>query len=243
MKNWILVSLIFCIPVILIGQRLDGSFQLKEAQYGNDPMEKMIGMHAVKLFKDGYWLTSFFGKRGQQESESGGGTYRISNGKYIETLIYYSWDSTASGQTYTFDYSLNGDNYNQDGYINSEKYRNYLIRERSSRVTTLIPLKDRSLEGAWLLEGKADSKLDGIKLFVYPSFQCAYFDKKTKAFRGTYGGRYWYDGETLIEHVDFSSFEMATGMDNQIPLSVKGGTFTQPRIDSAKPETWKKTKK
>jgi len=243
MRKNFLICLLISVPVMLFSQKLDGPFQAKEAQYGDEPMEVLTGIQAVKLFKDGYWLTSFFGKQGENNSGTGGGTYRTSGNKYIETLWYYSWDSTASGQTYTFDYSLIGDEYRQKGYINSDKYKNYLIDERQVRLTTLIPLKDSSLEGAWLMEAKTDADSEGLRIYAYPSFQCSYFNKKTKKFIGSYGGRYWYDGKTLIEHIDFATFEVAIGTDAQIPITVKNRTFIHTRAGSTKPETWIKSGK
>lgn len=243
MKEKFLMVLLLVLPEILFGQEISGSFRLIEGQYGDGPMEKMIGIQAVKLFKDGYWLTCFFGKQGEHHSGSGGGTFQVKGAKYIETLWFYSWDSTASKQTYVFDYTLKDDVYFQEGYINSDQYKNYLIREHTSRVKTKIPLVNASLEGAWLQTGDKSPDVIGLKIFAYPSFQCSYFNEKTKEFLGTYGGRYWYDGKDLVEHIDFTTFGGAIGMEREIPLKLKGSSFRQPRIDSDKSEQWLKSKK
>lgn len=239
------------IPVVLHAQQLDGAYILRAAQYGDEVTteEEMISGKSVKIFKDGYWITGFFGDQKRPFGGAGGGTYTVHNGKYVETLRFYSWDSTAVGKTYTFDYRLENDRYFQSGLINSDKYQNYLIKEEMDKLKPLCDLKDASLEGVWLLqessyEGKSDFKapIEQIKIYAYPRFAWARYNTSTGQFLGTGGGSYYFDGKKLIEHIEYITHNIAMGTDLEIEVSLEGNKMEQTSWNGRNKEKWRRAK-
>src|SRR5687768_11567240 len=114
-----------------IAQMPNGAYKAIETQYGDTKQskEELSKQSIIKIFKNGYWIAASFGDSAQGFLGSGGGTYKIVNGKYVEKVDFFSWDTTAVGKTYMFDYSLSDDQYSQDGYVNSEKFVNMPIKE------------------------------------------------------------------------------------------------------------------
>ncbi|MEK7257671.1 MAG: hypothetical protein AAB316_23140, partial [Bacteroidota bacterium] len=181
----------------------------------------------------------------------GGGTYTCKDGKYVETLSFYSWDSTAVGQTYTFDYSAEGKFYHQWGKINSDKYPDLWIDEMMQQVEAAEPLKNKDLEGVWMLENArwGDQKYDrkatpdevAIKIYAYPMVAYGFWNKKTGSFRGGGGGRYQFDGKTSTEQLELSVWEKP-GTVHQIAISLGDGTYSQ-NWGGTNHEVWRKAGK
>lgn len=199
---------------------LNGAFRQVRNKYGTmTEWRTRDSVTVIKVFRDGYWFGAYFDdKRNGHTSFNGacGGTYELKNGRYVEHVNYYSWDSTAVGNTFVFDYKVTPAEYHQFGKMNSEKYRDYPINEVSTRITAIEPLKNKGLEGVWRMkegvwknsklgEGKYKD-VEVIKLFSYPMAVFAYFNPKTKAFVGAGGVRYQYDGQTLTEVNEFWSW-------------------------------------
>jgi hypothetical protein len=250
---------IICISCLLVlksgAQPPDGAFRITSAQYGENKKATsgadLYRQQTIKIFKDGYWIAAFFGNPKKPFSGSGGGTFKASNGKYVETLTFYSWDSTAVGDTYQFDYQLQGDVYKQEGYMNSEKYKNYLIKEAFRKIQSDIPLKNPALEGAWILQSAVvDStrkfkpqSFEQIKIYSYPRFAWAQYNPATKQFVGAGGGTYQYDGQKLTEHIEYTTYDMALGTDYEITVKSRGeGTMEQTGPNGWTQERWKKAK-
>jgi hypothetical protein len=246
--------LLALLPAFADAQKLDGAFRITAGQYGDKPIAQsdLQRQHVIKIFKDGYWIAAHFGDPQKPFSGTGGGTYKAANGKYTETLDYYSWDSTAVGDTYAFDYKLTRDSYFQNGKMDSEKYPNYIIREEFSKIKSPTPLKNSSLEGAWLLqnvtwrqEGKEENvkSFDQIKFYAYPRFAWAQFDAANKKFIAAGGGTYQYDGKRLTEHIEYITYPLALGTDYEINVVKEGPeTIRQESQKGLIKEWWKKVK-
>lgn len=238
-KNMRSLMLVFTLvlPMMSQAQQLEGAFLLKASQYGEEVSseEESQSTKVVKIFKDGYWITGFFGHQKHPFDGSGGGTYTTDKGKYIETLRFYSWDSTAAGKTYTFDYRLEGGRYFQEGFINSDKYKNYLIKEEMSRIRPVCDLKNAALEGVWFLKESLydDEKseivrpVEMVKIYAYPRFAWARYNTATGQFLGAGGGSYSFDGKKLIEHIEYITYDMAIGSDIEAEVQLEGRQMQQ----------------
>lgn len=238
-----------------IAQKLDGAFILTGGQHGDRILAKadVEKEKIIKIFKNGYWIGAFFGNPQQPFNGTCGGTYKTEKGTYIETVDFYSWDSTAVGDTYSFKYSLSNDKYVQDGKMNSEKYPDYIIREEFSKLKSKIPLKDASMEGVWVLQdatwkdetGKESSvkNYEQIKIYSYPRFAYAQYNPATKQFIGAGGGTYQYDGKKLIERIEYSTYDTTLGSDYEIKIGqLPNGIIQQVSQQDLFKETWKKAK-
>ena len=225
--------------------KLNGAYRQVRYKYG--PMkdwQSRDSVTVVKVFRDGYWMAAFYDdhRRGRSPFDGvGGGTYQLKDGKYVETLSYYSWDSTAVGKVYSFKYTLDQKQYEQYGVIDSDKYPNYPINEVMERVTAAEPLKDSSLEGVWFMkegywggknrfgEGKYKD-FQVVKIFAYPMVVYAYYNPRTRQFDGAGGAMYQYDGQTLTETNEFWSWQadgQRKGRKEQFKIAVQDGQFVQ----------------
>lgn len=242
-KRFLLPTLLLCFNALLFAQKPvpDGAYQLLSGQYGDTPSKTAAEyeMRIMKILKDGYWICAFFGEEDRPFHESngfGGGTYVFKDGKYVETLSFYSWDSTAVGKTYTFDYSVEGKYYHQWGKIQSDRYQNYVIDEMFQKVQSAEPLKNSGLEGVWFLESAkwANSSYNGstddmveMKIYAYPMVIYGNWNKKTHSFVAGGACKYQFDGKTSTEQVAYSTWEGETGKTHQIDIKLENGTYTQ----------------
>ena len=251
----ILLPLLLITSGGVIAQKLEGAFKIKAAQYGDKSLsqQELSKQQVVKIFKNGYWIGAFFGDPKKPFSGTCGGTYKIENGKYLETVNFYSWDSTAVGDTYSFNYKLDNDTYVQDGRMDSEKYPNYIIKEEFTKFRTEVPLKNASMEGAWILQdatcldkaGKETSvkNYEQIKIYCYPRFAYAQYNAQTKQFIGAGGGTYQYDGKKLTEHIEYTTYDNALGSDYEIEVeNGASGNIQQLSQKGSFRETWKQLK-
>jgi len=226
-------------------QKLNGAFRQTKNKYGAMTEWKLRDSSTVvKVFQNGYWLSaSFDDKRAGRPSFNGacGGTYALKDGKYVETVSFYSWDSTAVGNAFSFEYRISPKQYEQYGMMNSGKYKNYPINEISERITAAEPLKNNALEGVWFMkegywggtsrfgEGKYKD-FEVVKIFSYPMVVYAYYNPTTKKFDGAGGCRYQFDGKTLTETNEFWSWRpdgLRKGKVQQHQISLENGQFTQ----------------
>ncbi|HTS45877.1 MAG TPA: hypothetical protein VMH01_15865 [Puia sp.] len=250
MKKIIFPLLWFASATSIGQQNLDGAFKVEKAKYANESMNT-DSITVIKIFKDGYWIGAFFSGSPWWFDGCGGGTYRISKGKYIETVHFWSWDSTAAGSVITFNYKLEKDKYTQEGKINSAKYKDYSIEEEYQRISSSEPLKNNSLEGAWVMEagqwgkeklGEGEYKNVMVrKIFAYPRFAFAYFDMTKKRFIGAGGGTYQYDGKTLTEKIEYWSWGTPDHPVSEFKIAMLSeNKFSQSGWDNGLSETWKK---
>jgi hypothetical protein len=226
---------------------LNGTYRQNRFKYGDMKDWGLADQKTtLKVFRDGYWLAfAYDDKRpnGKPFSGSGGGTYQLKNGKYVETLSYYSWDSTAVGKVYTFDYQLDKQGYKQYGVMNSDKYKDYPINEEFDRVVSEKPLKNDALEGVWFMEegtwGGTERFGEGnykgtkvVMIFNYPMMFFAYYKPETKQFQGVGATFYQFDGKNMAETIDCFSWDMKLkGITNNFKITLKDDKFIKEGIE------------
>jgi hypothetical protein len=225
--------------------KLNGAFRQVRHKYGNlTDWKPRDSVTVVKVFRDGYWFGAFYDdKRRNRRSFDGacGGTYELKNGKYLEKIGFYSWDSTAVGNVIDFDYKISDKQYEQYGVLNSEKYKNYPINEVCERVSATEPLKNNALEGVWFMQegywGGASRFGEGkyknfqvVKIFSYPMVVYAYYNPTTRKFDGAGGATYQFNGTTLTETNQFWSWQpdgSRKGNVERFKMSLQNGQFVQ----------------
>lgn len=228
--------------------KLNGAYRQTRYKFGKmTKWQNRDSVRVIKVFKDGYWFSGWYAdkRRGSKPFDGvGGGTYELKNGKYHEKIDYYSWDSTAVGKVLPMDYQVDRKAFKQTGFLNSEKYKNYEVSEVDERISPKEPLKNRELEGVWLMQegtwgntslGKGKYKgIKVVKIFSYPLVVYAYYNPKTRQFNGAGAGKYQYDGKTLTETNEFFSWDMTqTGVKNNFKVTKQGDKYIQ--------EGWKGT--
>jgi hypothetical protein len=197
----------------------------------------------AKIFADGYWMVFFYDDKRQGNklfNGAGGGTYSLlKNGKYNESLDYYSWDSTAVGKTYSFDYKVNTKAFKQYGFIDSEKYQHYAINEKFDRIIGKEQLKNNDLEGVWeMTEGTWGGKdkfgegnlknITARMIFQYPNMSTAQFSKEKKEFSGADLFSYQFDGTTFDQYCEAHSWDSSkVGTSRKFKIVVNGDSFTK----------------
>jgi hypothetical protein len=231
---------------------LTGAYKIVHARYGYDTASwsQYKNTKIIKIFKDGYWIGAFFGAPNRPFDGCGGGTYKTDGNEYVETLNFYSWDKTAAGKTFSFEYTLAGNTYTQRGKINSDKYKDYPIEEVFERIDSYESLKNDALEGVWQLENgqwpgletdKSKYKnLKAVKIYCYPRFAWAQYDSTTSEFLGAGGGTYQFDGNNLIENIEYITYDVPLNTAYALKIEMAGnGKFLQTDMNNSK-ENWKR---
>jgi hypothetical protein len=240
------------ISISVSAQNLEGAFNAISAQYGEinaSPLD-MMRERVVKIFKDGYWMAVSFGNSIHPFRGCTGGTFIVKNGKYIETVLFSSWDSTAVGKAFKFDCKVMKDDFEQKGFVNSQKYPNHLVFEEYKRINPELSLKDSSLEGVWFLQSTVwdgddafKAPISEMKIYAYPRFAWAQFNTETRQFVGAGGGTYQYDGSTVMEKIDYFTFDMAMGINFKVDVFMKpDGQMQQTSWGGRMVELWKRAK-
>jgi hypothetical protein len=239
--------------------KLNGSFRQVKNKYGTmKEWGTRDSITVIKVFRDGYWFAAFYDdKKGNVSFNGiGGGTYELKNGKYVEKVDYYSWDSTAVGNVFSFDYKISDNTYEQYGLMTSDKYKDYPINELSQRIEATEPLKNKGLEGVWFMkEGYwgADHRFgEGIykntvtiKIFNYPMVVYAYYNPITRQFQGGAGASYQFDGKTLTETNEFWSWKpdgTRKGFVGKHKITIKDGQIVQESLFGKSKEVFAKAK-
>ncbi|MEO6285777.1 MAG: hypothetical protein ABIN80_28370 [Dyadobacter sp.] len=201
--------------------KVDGVFIRSAFKFGDmKDWGKDDSLTVIKVLRDGFWMVAYYDdNRKGRASFNGlaGGTYEIANGKYVEHISFYSWDSTAAGKTFEFDFKVGDQSFEQHGKINSDKYKDYPIHEKFTRLQADSPLADKRLEGIWKMkQGEWGTQRLGegiyknttvIKMYSYPIAVYAYYNEATKSFLGGGGVRYHFNGDTLTETNEFWSWK------------------------------------
>lgn len=89
----------------ITGRMVDG--KLNQMQRGDRKTLKLLSSTRFQWMAINPATKEFFG--------TGGGTYTFTNGKYTETIEFFSRDSTRVGASLTFDGSVKGDVWNHSG--------------------------------------------------------------------------------------------------------------------------------
>jgi hypothetical protein len=236
----------------LQGQPLTGAYKIVKAQYGKSDSSEFDTMHehCIKIFKDGYWITAFFGNSLKPFEGTRGGTFTLKNGKYYEKMDFNSWDSTAVGKEFEFDYKHDDHRYIQKGMINTDRFKDFLMVQEFRKMTAAEPLKNTKLEGVWFLKNTRwddddsyEKPIEEMKIYCYPRFAWAQYDPVTRQFIGAGGGTYQFDGENLIEHIEYFTYDLALGADYKIEVKIgNDGSVQQTSWGGRMIQIWNKAK-
>jgi hypothetical protein len=231
---------------------LEGSYTLIAAKYNdsNFVKEDTTKRKTVKVIRNGYWIASTFSGKKVIVEMAVGGTYKIKNHRYIETINFSSQDESLIGRTYEYAFKLHNGNYTFNKIISIDECDDCSTGEEYYKTESDNKLKDDFLEGVWKLQtqewfGKKieDSDLTLCKIYIYPRFAWASYHNKGKDFIGTAGGTYQLDGNKLVEHVEYFSYYVQEPYD--FPASIKrfsADSLLQVSMDGAGKEIYIKTK-
>ena len=172
-------------------------------------------VHAVKIFKDGYWIMAIYGNSFQSMISCAGGTYKAGGGECIRKFDYYSRDTSLTGIADKFFYTNLGNKYIETAIKNATLVNPFINNEEYEKVTSSTPLKNAGMEGVWKIEsgqvGYARMGDDYIKIYSYPGFAWVQYNKQEKKFMAAGGGTYQYDGNIVTETIDFTTYKIAIG--------------------------------
>src|SRR5690349_7531774 len=127
-------SIIFLLITISSGftppkDTIMGTWKCVRARYGNSEMKDRTDQDIYKVFTTSRWSSVFFNKAEKKFDGAGGGTYSLQDAKYTETIEYYSWDSEAVGNTFTFTLKIENGMLHQSGTITYKGDPNYIVDE------------------------------------------------------------------------------------------------------------------
>ncbi|MEZ4905222.1 MAG: hypothetical protein R2822_27455 [Spirosomataceae bacterium] len=256
MKKLLLVSMIASLHAFVGDDplsKLNGVYKMSQMKYGTAKnWTKADDRLSIKVFMDGYWFSGGLKKGNKEVNGLCGGTYTLKNGKYIEHVDFYSWDSTAVGTSLMMDYKINAKEFRQYGKLNSDKYKDYSVDEIRERISINEPLKNAGLEGVWLMqegywggtsrfgEGKYKN-FTMMKIYAYPYCVYAYYNPDTKNFDGGGIVRYQFDGKVLSETNELWTWDMSRrGKSETHKISFKDGKLIQEGWDGKLREVYAK---
>ena len=199
MKSSLLLFLFFCFGWAN-AQNLDGAWKLTH-QNGKEMKE----MEYIKIYQDDYFA---FGAKRIADNHfisAGGGEYDVNGEKYIETLDFFTADTSQIGTSNT--YAL-------------ESVNEKMVITATIKGKTLVEIWERiseekdELTGNWVITGrKQGEKLSRstpgarrtVKILSGGRFQWIAFNSETKEFSGTGGGTYTAKDGKYIEQITFFS--------------------------------------
>ncbi|WP_192347106.1 hypothetical protein [Algoriphagus sp. Y33] len=181
-------------------QNLDGAWKLTH-QDGKE----MNDMEYIKIYQDDYFA---FGAKRISDNHfvsAGGGSYNFTDGKYIESLDFYTVDPSQIGttNTYTLDWV------NEKMVISSEINGKMLVE-----IWEKISDAKDDLTRNWVITGrKRNDEISRstpgarrtVKILSGGRFQWIAFNSETKEFSGTGGGTYSAKDGKYVENITFFS--------------------------------------
>lgn len=199
MKKLILLPLLISFG-ILQAQNLNGAWRLAQ-QDGDDVTE----IEYIKIYQDDYFA---FGAKQISDNHfiaAGGGPFALENGKYTETLDFFTLDPLQVGKSTVFKMDLvNGK------MVISGNTDNGMLVEIWEKVSE----EKDDLTGNWVITGrKRDDEIRRstpgarrtIKILSGGRFQWVAFNSETKEFSGTGGGTYTAKDGKYVETITFFS--------------------------------------
>lgn len=97
---------------------LQGKWLMAGRVIGNNERRRDItkSRKTMKILIDGYFQWIAFNTSNFRFSGTGGGSYSVENGKYIETIDYFSRDNKKVGVSLSFNYLKNGNDWYHRGF-------------------------------------------------------------------------------------------------------------------------------
>lgn len=199
MKKYLFLPLL-----MLIGwanaQSLEGAWKLV-----NQNGKPVTDQEFIKIYQDNYFS---FGVKNVSDNHfigAGGGPYSYQDGKYSETLDFFTLNPSQVGTTTTFKLDLI-----QDKLVISGKTNEGMLEETWEKISDS---KD-PLTGNWVItgrkrEGEISRSTPGarrtVKILSGGRFQWIAFNSETKEFSGTGGGTYTAVDGKYVENITFFS--------------------------------------
>ena len=199
MKKYLLLPLLFLVGWAS-GQSLNGAWKLV-SQNGNP----VAAQEYVKIYQDDYFA---FGVKNVADNAfigAGGGPFKFADGKYSETLDFFTLNPLQVGTTTPFKIELNGNKLTLSANTND-----------GMLVETWEKISDATddLTGNWVITGrKRDGEISRstpgarrtVKILSGGRFQWIAFNSETKEFSGTGGGTYTAVDGKYTENITFFS--------------------------------------
>ncbi|MEM9528308.1 MAG: hypothetical protein AAGA31_16970 [Bacteroidota bacterium] len=114
---------------------LAGVWRVENATYGDQTVTADDNRWTIhKIFTPQYWYGAFFNAETAEFYGVGFGQYVLRGLEYEETILAWSWDQSAVGDTNLFEMEVKPTELIQRGEINSDKYQHYKIVEHFSRL-------------------------------------------------------------------------------------------------------------
>ena len=197
-------TILFSIALFFFGwadaQNLDGAWKLTH-QDGQEVKD----MEYIKIYQDDYFA---FGAKRISDNHflsAGGGPFSLSDGKYTETLDFFTLDTFQVGTSnnYTLDWV-------NDKMVISAEINGKMLVEIWEKVSA----EKDALTHTWVFTGrKADGEVTRstpgarrtVKILSGGRFQWIAFNSETKEFSGTGGGTYTAKNGKYIEKITFFS--------------------------------------
>lgn len=199
MKKLIVLPLLFLFTWVSC-QSLEGAWKLA-SQNG----KAVTDQEYIKIYQDDYFA---FGVKNVSDNAfigAGGGPYAYANGKYSETLDFFTLNPLQVGTTTPFKLELSGNKLTLSADTN-----NGMLVEVWEKISDA----EDELTGNWVITGrKRDDQISRstpgarrtIKILSGGRFQWVAFNSETREFSGTGGGTYTAKDGKYTENITFFS--------------------------------------
>lgn len=199
------MRLLLLIPALLLGtllqaQSLEGAWKLI-SQNGSLITEQEF----IKIYQDDYFAFGIKNSSDHAFIGAGGGPYEYANGKYSETLDFFTLDPLQVGTTTPFKVELKENRLSLTANTNQG-----ILVEVWERISE----SQDDLTGNWVITGrKREEEISRstpgarrtIKILSGGRFQWVAFNSETKEFSGTGGGTYTAIEGKYTENITFFS--------------------------------------
>ncbi|SFT73829.1 hypothetical protein SAMN04489724_1937 [Algoriphagus locisalis] len=228
MKALLLLFTAFLSFNLAIGQNLEGSWRLTH-QDGQEVKD----MEYIKIYQDDYFA---FGAKRVADNHfvsAGGGPFSYVDGKYLETLDFFTLDPFQVGKTnkYKLDWV------NEKMVISSEINGKMLVE-----IWEKVSDEKNDLTGNWVITGRKRGEEISrstpgarrtVKILSGGRFQWIAFNSETKEFSGTGGGTYTAKDGKYIENITFfSRDDSRVGASLDFNYEVKDGEWHHSGLSS-----------
>lgn len=220
MKKYLFLPLLMCINWVN-AQSLAGAWRLI-----NQNGKPVTDQEFVKIYQDNYFS---FGVKNVSDNHfigAGGGPFVYQDGKYSETLDFFTLDSSQVGTTTSYKLEWSNEN-----LVLTGSTKGGMLVETWEKISDS---KD-SLTANWVItgrkrEGEISRSTPGarrtVKILSGGRFQWIAFNSETKEFSGTGGGTYTaMDGKYVENITFFSRDDSRVGASLSFDFEVKDGEW------------------